>query len=43
MSGQEHDAAHGNRCERDEVRDAEAKGHPLIDPQEFDAEAQCAS
>lgn len=43
MSDQEHDAAEDNHCERDEVGDTEAKGHSLIDSQEFDPESQHAS
>ena len=39
---QDHDAAEGHRGERDEVGDTESNGHALIDPQEFDTEAQHA-
>ena len=40
MSDYEHDDAESNRRERDDVRDTEAKRHPLIDSEEFDAESQ---
>ena len=43
MSDHDHKNAQGNRRERDDVRDTEAKGHPLIDSQEFDPESQDAS
>ena len=36
-------AAEDNHCEREEVGDAKAKGHSLIDSQELEAESQDGS